>query len=69
MGNGATELGLPIGKCEEAARRRKAKRLVLHFGKAAQNMVFIGAASPDRHAGVKAEYKRTRNNLLAFMGV
>lgn len=63
------EVNSPEAVCEESRRCRKAKRLVLHFEKASQNMAFIGAASPDRHAGIKAEYKRTRNNLLAFMGV
>lgn len=69
MGNGATELGLPVGKCEEAARRRKAKRLVRQFEFAAQDLVFMGTFDPKHHAGNKAKYKRTRNNLLAFMGV
>lgn len=55
--------------CEAAARSRKAKRLVRRFEAAAQNMAFIGAASPDRHADIKAEYKRTRASLLTFMGV
>lgn len=69
MGNGATELGLPIGKCEEAVRRRKAKRLVKAFDNACREMAFIGSYPLSEVASVKAEYKRTRANLLAHMGV
>lgn len=55
--------------CEEARRCRKAKRLVRKFEFAAQDLVFMGTYDPKHNAGIKAEYKRTRNNLLAFMGV
>lgn len=74
MGNGATELGLSFGKCEEARRRRRAKRLVRAFGQAAAD---LQQAMYDSHnmigtCRIKAatiEYKRTRENLLSFMDV
>ena len=55
--------------CEEARRCRKAKRLVKAFENACEELAFVGSYPLEHTAAVKAEYKRTRANLLAFMGV
>lgn len=60
--------------CMFAARSRRAKRLVRAFGQAAAN---LQQAMHDSHNMIGAcrikaatiEYKRTRENLLSFMGV
>jgi hypothetical protein len=65
----ASDLGLPIGKCEEAARRRKGKLLLRKFEAACKELAHIGAQCPNDHAAIRAEYKRTRNNLMTFMDV
>lgn len=55
--------------CEAAARSRKAKRLVRRFEAAVKNMAFIGTMDPCLHGVIKQDYKHTRADLLAFMGV
>lgn len=55
--------------CVISAHRRKSKRLVKAFDNACREMAFIGSYPLSEIAGVKAEYKRTRANLLAHMGV
>lgn len=67
----------PEAVCEEARRCRKAKRLLKAFETAVKEAEFASnwykrARSIDANECVKrtkAEYKRTRANLLAFMGV
>ncbi|AXC36476.1 hypothetical protein HOT57_gp32 [Pseudomonas phage phCDa] len=52
----------------EAARKRKANRLVKAYDKACRELAACGPWDINIHS-CKAEYKRTRANLLAFMGV